>query len=942
MRQVFAAFVFSILASPLAAAEISLDLGTARLRLDERTGTAALTLADGTAWPAADQPAFALQTEKGLLVPTSLRLAPPRLTVTFEGGSTAEFLLDVRPGLAVFRLTKFEPKGDVNRFRLFRLGLPPTAQIGGTLNCGYAGPITVAVMAAEPNIRAWSDGALNLETVKSHGLEPAAFGVLVAPREEFLTLVERFEQAAGVPSPKLDGVWNKRSPAIRRSYFFLTSFSESQFDEALAIARRGGFDAILIGQESWCRATGHYEVNTAHFPDGLEGLKRTVARFKAAGFKVGLHCLAASIDPPDPYLTPVPDPRLVHRAKIALAADVDEKADFIPTAAAPEQFPAEDGGYEGDGAVLQIGDELVQYTARSMTAPFGFSGCRRGHLGTKPAPHKKGDPAAHLLRSYGYHLFDIDSTLLDEVTTNFARVANACDIDMIYFDGSERLQGDHWYYNARLQKAFYDKLAKKDVLLQGSSYTHYSWHLMARSASADGHGDLKGYLDERSPWFSALGRDGMPLDIGWYYGYDASASLDMYEYILGATIGYDSSMSFQVSPDAAARHPFTGEILDLISRYEALRLSGRVPDAMKARLRIDPVLGGDKKPEERAKLLDLRREYRLLVGPPPAAGAPPRAAFQRVIYEPWHEVRSAEPAETAWNLVVKDAPASVGFQIHVQSGHWLRPGPSYDDPAALVLETFDDLAPYASKPKGEVRAIGPGESGAVSPGVTQRLELRDDGTGQARRYALYTAESTRSDTGGWSFIGRTFNPPLDLSWHKGIGFWLRGDGKGGAFKLQLCDDRGAMDYYVPNNYVGWRYQQLARPAKDPIDYAKVRALNFYYNGLPAKTAVSCGIDDVKALRGLDRQSLQDPWVEVAGQRLAWKGTLTEGQYLVLWPGEPPEIYGPERPKEMPKEPFVSTPLPAGQHAVRFGCAGSLSMPVRVRLTLQPPERHEIP
>ena len=93
---------------------------------------------------------------------------------------------------------------------------------------------------------------------------------------------------------------------------------------------------------------------------------------------------------------------------------------------------------------------------------------------------------------------------------------------------------------------------------------------------------MKGYLDERSPGFDYLARNGMPLDIGWYYGYDPAATPDMFEYVLGATIGYDASVSFQVSVDAAAKHPFTGEILDLISRYETLRLSGHVPAEMKS------------------------------------------------------------------------------------------------------------------------------------------------------------------------------------------------------------------------------------------------------------------------------------------------------------------------------------------------------------------------
>jgi len=738
-----------------------------------------------------------------------------------------------------------------------------------------------------------------------------------------MAAVERFEIMAGIPSPRLDGVWNKVSPAIKRSYFFLTNFHESQFDEALAIARRGGFDRILLLGGSWATGTGHYDVNRKNFPDGLEGLKRTFDRFRAEGFKIGLHFLGASIYPPDSYITPVPDPRLVLGAKTALAADVDEKTDFIPAATAPDAFPAEDGGYMGKGTVLRIGDELIFYGERKLDAPFGFAKCVRGHLGTKISPHKKGEQVAHLVRSYGYHMYDMDTTLLDEVAANFARVADAVEADMVYFDGSEALQGDHWYYNAKLHKAFYDHLKKKDVLLQASSYSPYSWHLMARSASADGHGDLKGYLDQRSPWFDSMGRDGMPLDIGWYYGYDPNSTLDQYEYVLGATVGYDSSMSFQVSPDAAAKHPFTEDILDLIARYEKLRLSGRVDDAMRARLRIDPALGGSPPPGENDGRLEKRREYRLL-------GPEGREVFQRVHYQPWRSLKDAEEAARPWTVTVADAPAKVGFWVHAQPGPWLTAGPSYDAADAITLESFDDPALF------------PANGGATLQGVEQRLEFRKDGAREGKAYAVYTAKSDREDGGGWSVIGHSFNPPLDISQHKGIGFWLKGDGKGGSFKLQLLDGKGALDYYVVNDFEGWRYQQLARPEKDPIDYRNVRTLNIYYNGLPGKTTVSCGVDGVKALNSLDEQTLTDPWIEIDGKRLTWSGTLAAGQYLVWWPGEPVGRFGPplKSPERSAKaaEPAVLQP---GEHTVRFGCEGGLAVPARVRLTLQPPERHAV-
>jgi hypothetical protein len=540
----------------------------------------------------------------------------------------------------------------------------------------------------DPASPLWSSPVMNLcvETEQAHGLEPAAFGVIACREADFLDTVARFEAAAGLPSPKPGGVWNKQSPWVKRSYLFLTNFRESQFEAALALARRGAFDMLLLGQESWSRGTGHYDIDRERFPEGLDGLKRTIGRFKEAGLRVGLHFLGPSIYPPDPYLTPVPDPRLVKGAAATLAADVSATTNFLPLAAAPAGFPAEDGGYEGQGTVLQLGEELIQYKSPALQPPFGFRECRRGHLGTRPAPHKQGETVRHLVRAYGYHMFDMDTSLLDEVATHFARVANTCGIDMIYFDGSEQLQGEHWFYNARLHQAFYDKLANKDMLLQASSFSHYSWHLLARSASADGHGDLKGYLDHRSGWFNAFARDWMPLDIGWYYGYDPTATPDLFEYVLGATLGYDSSMSFQVSCEAAAAHPFTGEILDLIARYEPLRLSGRVPEPVRARLRIDPALTAIKPGAAQSALLEKRREYRLLQ----ENGKP---FFQRVRYEPWHEINPKASTNRAATVTepfrVKDAPARLGVQIHAPRG-------------AEIVDPYVELAGYRLSWQGKL------------------------------------------------------------------------------------------------------------------------------------------------------------------------------------------------------------------------------------------------
>ncbi|HOW69184.1 MAG TPA: hypothetical protein PKY77_01170 [Phycisphaerae bacterium] len=923
-------------------AEVTLDLGTGRLVLDDRGCVAGLFLGDRGIGLAGSQPVMMIETDRGEQHPQTLSWQDDRLIALFEGGASAEWSVARHAGFVLLRLTKLSCDRPVKRLRVVALPVPDGARVAHTLNAAYTGEWTIAVMATDPNVHAEpgqlaaranrsesrpSETAsllsLIAETYDRHGIEPAGAAIAVCPTSQWIETLQRLEAAAGLPTPRPGNEWNKRSPWIDRSYLFLTSFDESQFDRALALARRGGFHMILLGQESWCETTGHYQVNRKHFPDGVEGLRRTINRFREAGFHVGLHLLAASIYPPDAYLTPIPDQRLVRDAFGTLAADIDENAVFVPVTMAPRDFPNEDGGYEGPGSVLQIGDELVWYTARRMQAPWGFEQCQRGHLGTKAAAHSRGERVAHVRKAYGYFLYDMDTSILGEIAENFSKVANAVNAEMLYFDGSERLQGDHWYYNALLHKTIYDKLSNKNVLLQASSFSHYSWHLLARSASADGHGDIKGYLDERSSWFDSFARDGMPLDIGWYYGYDPMATIDQFEYVLGTTIGYGASMSFQVSVDAADRHPFTADILDLIARYEKLRLSGRVSPEMRQRLRVDPALAVKMEPALRLARLGQRREYRLL-------DTPPGQVFQRVVYEPWRDVSRVDGKENVWKVRIGQSETRCGVQIQALSGPWLEAGPAYSAPGAVTLEDFASLEPYE-----------PGERATLQQ-VTQKLELGVEKGPGGSGCAVYTAVSDRSGADGWSYIGRRFNPPLDLARHRGIGFWLRGDGNGGAFKIQLRDEKGATDYYIQNNFNGWHYQQLDRPAKDPIDYRQVRCLGLYYNSLPGRKTVSCGIGGIKALPVLDKRTIKDPWIEFAGRRWTWKGELEEGQYLLLWPGEPIRRFGPplNEPQASPQEADEHV-LGAGDYQARVGCAGGLLLPLRVRLTMQPPERHGI-
>ncbi|MBI2297772.1 MAG: hypothetical protein HYU66_02255, partial [Armatimonadetes bacterium] len=590
------------------------------------------------------------------------------------------------------------------------------------------------------------------QTTAQHGIRPAGVAVVACPRAEFEEAIARCERAAGLPSPRPGGVWGKRSPASRHSYMLSFYLTEADVDDTIRFAKRAGLDTILIFQigNSWCNGTGHYEIDRKAWPRGLDSLADATAKIHRAGLKVGLHYLGASIYPPDKFVTPVPDPRLVRDAFGELAADLDATtADFIPLAAPPIGFPDIDVDYLGSGAVVQIGDELIHYTTTSMEPPYGLKGCSRGWHGTLAAPHAKGDRVAHMMRSYGYYLYDMDTPILGDVADNVTRVLNACHVDMVYWDGSEQLQGDHWYYNAKLQNAFFERLRNQDIVCQGSSMSPYSWHIHARYASADGHGDLKGYLDERRPGFRSYRDNLMPVDIGWYSVFDISHTLDEFEYILNKSLGYNASISFGASPDMLRRHPFLWAIADRIAAYERTRAAVETPAATCQVLQA---------PE--------RREYRLV-------GEGKAAQLQRVLYEPRHDVVDYQGGTDTWEVEVKDAPCRLAVEptaLDRRAGA----GPSYRAPQAVMLEDFASLQPYAGDDaRLDTMVIGEGKAGMAKEGTTQRFELLDGAPGGGK-YALYTAVNSAGE-GGWSAMGRALTQAVDFSQQWGVGFWLRGD-----------------------------------------------------------------------------------------------------------------------------------------------------------------------
>jgi hypothetical protein len=256
------------------------------------------------------------------------------------------------------------------------------------------------------------------------GSKIALFG---CPAEKALEIIEQIEIAEGLPHPMLDGEWGKTSTTAKLSYL-ITGFGENSVDEILEYARKGGFKYIYHGGpfQTW----GHFHLSPGDFPDGAESLKRCVKKAGKAGIRVGVHTLSNFITTNDPYVSPVPDPRLMRTGSSTLTAFVDETSTEIGVGD-PEPFREQQ-----TLSAAVIGEELIQYRDVSEAKPWKLLDCKRGAFGTKPSSHPANADIGKLV-DHPYRVFFPNLKMQDEMAQRLVDLFNKTGLRQISFDGLE-------------------------------------------------------------------------------------------------------------------------------------------------------------------------------------------------------------------------------------------------------------------------------------------------------------------------------------------------------------------------------------------------------------------------------------------------------------------------------------------------------------------------
>jgi hypothetical protein len=361
-------------------------------------------------------------------------------------------------------------------------------------------------------------------------------------------------------------------------------------DEAIRMTERAGLNVVYHSSpfETW----GHFKLKPDLFPRGWKGFRECVEKASGAGVGVGFHTLSNFITPNDPYVTPIPDPRLARIGKSELTAGVDAEQTEIPVAD-PAWFQK-----KTDMNTVAVGDELVRYEGVSADAPWRLLQCRRGAWGTKASAHRQGDAIGKLM-DHSYKVFLTDAGLGQEVARAIAEFSNYTGAMQLSFDGLEGnwASGMGQYGCSLFTKAWYDALTPAQrgrFINDASNPHHFEWHIATR-------------YNWGEPWYAGFResqtlyrlknqlfytRNLLPRLLGWF-SLRAETTLEDAEWLCARAAGYDAGFALATSFDSKATQSSSGvatvngkkeEILEAIRQWETARQAGAFPENLKPAL----------------------------------------------------------------------------------------------------------------------------------------------------------------------------------------------------------------------------------------------------------------------------------------------------------------------------------------------------------------------
>jgi len=841
--------------------------GRASELVDKRTGRN---------WLTGSPPSFSYVKCKGKVHPvTAVTRDGEALRMVYgRSGVTARCRLTARGRYFVIELLEVRGEG-IEELCLAQLGVRITKNVGGWLNVRWDDEYAVCLLGLSDRV---NTGGLRALLYPEFGMKGQAAAIIAAPKDRLLDVIQEVERDGKLPCPTLGGRWAKRSEDVRRGYFF-SDVTEANVDETIAHAKLGRFAYLMTYSGTWSKSLGSYPINTRYFPRGEASLKAMVDKIHAAGLKAGLHMLTSFVSKHDPLVRPVPDPRLLSDAATTLSTDVDDKARELHVTTVPEAFPRKAAYYGShrQGFDVLVGREIVRYGRIGGPDGRRLLECTRGAYGTRPAAHQAGAKARHLTERYGCYLVDLRTDLKDELAERIAGLVNRCGFDMIYFDGGEcnGANGPYWYWVSQQQMAIWKRF-EREVLVQGSGGTPWTWHIFARGCCDDFAAVApKQYLDYhkiRDSW-RHYHRSFMPAELGWWgfladQPHHPATGPDEVECYAARMLALDAPVSLETHLSSLKQNGRTQELLTLLGRYEDLRLSGAVPAAVRQTLLRGEwhLEDGDGRPALRPVRYETRR---LAAGD--AAEMTNAFAAQPIRFRLRAVPGLAEPGEKTNRTLVPAATATA------------LPLPAAQDPMPGAAVRRMTLAEPADLRKHRALAVTLRVDSPAPPAGRPCAVLNIQLESTAHRYRDHYVDL--------SFTGeRTIVLPEPTT-HR-----------------MLAEFRPA--------HAAYPFKQ----AMYGFDYGRIVGVNFRWMRVEKSPPVRCAVLRVEALAESDTV-LANPRVTVGPARVALPVELKTGDYAECWGPGPVRVFDRNGGLLATVNPSAAVgKVPAGRYEVRLTAA----------------------
>lgn len=721
---------------------------------------------------------------------------------------------------------------------------------------GYDLPVEMEIGGSPASLRVWATA--------EHGLTGLRAGLAAGTKKEMPAMLRAMADDAGVPVSKLGGPWSLGAEANRGSYLF-ADLTRASVDDWIEVARRGGFTHIHI--HGWWKTLGHYDVNTNLYPNGLADLKDAVARIHAAGLKAGIHTLTGCIDPRDEWVASDANTNLIADVSYTLARAMTPTDTVVCVNEKPVQKHDVVFTYMGNGNAIRIGTEIIQYSEVFREPPYAFAKCQRGAFKTKPATHAAGDGAGYLQQRYIAFYPEPGSKLADDLSQCIANVFNTCELDQIYFDGSEGMMSR---YGIDFMRHDIFKRLRGDALVEASCHGEQNWWFHSRLGawdhpvwaakrfhdlhivSASKHRDCD-LLEPQMGWWAPRGPT--PQARGHF--------LDEMEYFAAKNLGIDSAMSIQGVNVSHQPLPFHIEKqFTVLGWYERLRLAHYFDTQTIARVAI-----------------------------------------------PGDEFRLRQDRDGAWKFTPVNMAAHRINSLGNGSEKWTARNPFADQPLAARIEALYSVSPYDSAKRiciADYSDVGAFQQAKSSSDVSLRIGQASGETRRGDRNLQMHAENKGSTRrGAWAKASFSIPAPYrNLSGTGAMGVWIKGDGKGALLNFQLATPREYMhamsDHYVTIDFTGWRYIELLVRERDveqmndyawpyaghydfyrnPLDMSHISDVNIYLNNLPPGESTDVIISPVMAL-AVQPAELKNPSLTLNGRTLSIPVTMKSGDFLEL-------------------------------------------------------------